>query len=61
MLKVKASDPNRTFGTEFGVSHFFHPEGRNMYELASNVGVFASKFLRLILFEFASKSYQIRS
>ena len=30
-LKVKASDPNRTFGTEFGGPHFFHPEAYNIY------------------------------
>ena len=31
MLKVKASDPNRTFGAEFGDLHFFHPEAHNIY------------------------------
>ena len=31
MLKVKASDPNRTFGTEFDCTHFFHPEAYNIY------------------------------
>ena len=31
MLKVKASDPNPTFGTEFGDPHFFHPEAHNIY------------------------------
>ena len=31
MLKVKASDPNRTVGTEFGDPHFFNPEAHNIY------------------------------
>ena len=31
MLKVKASDPNRTFGAEFGGPNFFHPEVYNIY------------------------------
>ena len=36
MLKIKASDPNQTFGTEFGDCqsndpHFFHPEAHNIY------------------------------
>ena len=31
MLKVKASDPNRTFGTEFSGINFFHQEAHNIY------------------------------
>ena len=34
---------------------------RENHEFAPNLDDIASKFLRLILFEFASKSYQIRS
>ena len=38
MLKVKASDPNRTFGAEFGGPHFFLFDGPTLGHVFGHVG-----------------------
>ena len=43
------------------LNYLYKNTNRENHEFAPNLDDIASKFLRLILFEFASKSYQIRS